>query len=366
MMSSSLPMVLRSQALLDAQAGAGAPATLPITAQGTTYTMAQEAVWLDATHYAVGRWDGSLSIFQFTASPTQGPLIAKAVNTPEQEGVQMITSLAPLSGFLTSNDDSSMIVWASASGAWSDLQAAATLSYSASLGVANSGSAIWLAGQCYAVVGHANGWVSIWQLGGSLANWTQVAATDVRSGHPVNPWGLTNIRGVAPLPADATYGYVVTGSEDGNLTVVRVPDGVILSAIVYNPAAQRGINSLATNGYALLVANCAVGPTDFNLWSYTITPGAWTITLTDSVNLVVDPTAAQVFNFDVIWAATASQSLQFFSSTQEGALWMGQVTLNGQFAITGYQAVTSALGSALCFQAGQLAVTAHDLYEFLV
>jgi hypothetical protein len=45
---------------------------LPIVASGTTYAMAQELAWLDATHFAVGRWDGSMSIFKFTSAPTQG------------------------------------------------------------------------------------------------------------------------------------------------------------------------------------------------------------------------------------------------------------------------------------------------------
>src|SRR5208337_3750336 len=96
-----VPAVIRSRQHLAAQGiqltapGVTAPASLPISPEGVTYTMAQEAVWIDLQHFAVGRWDGSLSIFAFTASPTVGPMISKAVNTPSFEGVQMITWLAP-------------------------------------------------------------------------------------------------------------------------------------------------------------------------------------------------------------------------------------------------------------------------------
>src|SRR4051794_3292833 len=48
-----LPKVLRSQQAL---AGATLTTSLPITQDGTTYEMAQEARWLDSSHFAVGRW----------------------------------------------------------------------------------------------------------------------------------------------------------------------------------------------------------------------------------------------------------------------------------------------------------------------
>jgi hypothetical protein len=105
-----------------------APTALPITADGVTYTMAQETTWIDTQHFAVGRWDGSLSIFASNASPTAGPIISKAVNTPAFEGVQMITWLAP-GVFASSNDESSIIVWSSPSGNWTDLQVMATLPF---------------------------------------------------------------------------------------------------------------------------------------------------------------------------------------------------------------------------------------------
>lgn len=363
-MPEAIPMVLKSRSAL--AAGSAPAATLPINDAGTTYTMAQEASWIDARHYAVGRWDGSLSVFEFTASPTAGPKIAIAVNSPAEEGVQMIAALDGATAFVSSNDNQSAIVWHSPTGTWIDVVAAASLAFPAEFGVANSATTTTVDGQLYLVMGHANGWVSLWGADGVVTEWAMVAQADVRAARPVNPWGLTNVRGVVALPSDAEAGYVVTGSEDGNLTIVRVPDGRILNAVVYNPAALRGINSLAATGFSLLAANCAVGAADFNLWRYEITPKSWAITLTDRVNLAVDPTAAQVFNFDVVCAPAAGPS-SFFCSTEEGALWMGQVLSDGKLSIVGNHAIPGGtLGSTICCQGKQLAATAYDLHEFVI
>ena len=54
-----------------ARAIEGAP--LPLTQGGSTFTMAQEAVWLDDEHFSVGRWDGSLEIYQYSTLPDVGP-----------------------------------------------------------------------------------------------------------------------------------------------------------------------------------------------------------------------------------------------------------------------------------------------------
>lgn len=357
----ALPMVLRSRAAL--AISRPAVAALPITALGTTYTMAQEVAWVDEQHFAVGRWDGSLSVFNFTNSPTSGPTIARAVNSPAQEGVQMITPLPGLPAFFSSNDEKTILLWRTLDGTWSDTEAVATLRFDETFGVANSGAMLSLGGGGeYFVAGHANGRVTIWRAV-SVFEWELVVAVDVRSQHPVNPWGLVNVRGIGVLPERGGLGYVVTGSEDGNLTVIRVPDGEIMSATVYNPAAQRGINSVAVCGTAVLVSNCAVGPKDFNLWAYTVDLESWSLTCTGAVNLAVNPGAAQVFNFDVVCSG-AQGAVQFFCSTEEGALWMGALDSAGAPQIAGYETVTAALGSALAWQGANLILAAYDVREF--
>jgi hypothetical protein len=363
-----IPVIVRSRQDLEAQgvsflpAGAVAPSQLPINEDGTTYSMAQETAWIDTQHFAVGRWDGSLSIFSFNQSQTEGPVITAAVSSPSSEGVQMITWLAE-GVFASSNDEGSMIVWSSASGNWKDLQQLQTLNYNSTFGDANSGACFGLGNTLYLIAGHANGYVTIWS--GTLAGtgWNLVTSVNVRSSHPVNPWNLYNVRGVSEIFSTGTTGYVVTGSEDGDLCVLEIPSGNILSRTVYNPNAQRGINSIATLGQNLLVANCSVGPNDQNLWYYWIDSSDWSINYRDSTNLKVNPTAPQVFNFDVIWALF-SKGFCFFSSTEEGALWMGTIS-NEKLSIIGYQTVTTPLGSALAFMIdGSLVLVSYNLYEF--
>lgn len=258
-----------------------------------------------------------------------------------------------------------MLVWRSRDGSWRDLRRAATLAYDPALGVANSADSLRVGTKLYLVAGHANGYVTIWSKQPTGVDFDLVATADVRSPNPTNPWGLHNVRGVAVFHCTDQAGYVVTGSEDGNLCVVRVPDGAILSTTVYNPQAQRGINSVSTLGQDLLVANCSVGPDDKNLWYYRIDLDDWSITVRDSENLKVNPDAPQVFNFCTIWARY-TQGICFFASTEEGALWMGTVANDQSLSIIGYQEVTSPLGSALAFNArGRLALVSYDLYEFI-
>jgi hypothetical protein len=366
---SAIPPVIRSREHLAAQgisflaAGAAAPTPLPITADGVTYTMAQETAWIDMRHFAVGRWDGSLSIFAFNNSPTAGPLISKAVNTPAFEGVQMITWLAP-GVFASSNDESSIIVWSSPSQDWTDLQAVATLKYDSSLGVANSGDSIVLGNRLYLAVGHGNGFVSLWSGNTDGTGLQLYQAVDVRNPKPTNPWGLHNIRGISTMLSIGSTAYVVSGSEDGYISVLSLPDGAVMSQTVYNPAAQRGINSVAAFGQNLLIANCSVGSNDKNLWYYWIDGNDFSVTLKDSANLQVNPSAPQVFNFCTIWGLFNRQ-VGFFASTEEGALWVGTVDSNQSLAVIGYQNVFGSLGSALAFNFnGNLVVINYNLYEF--
>jgi len=324
--------------------------------------MAQETSWIDGQHFAVGRWDGSLSIFAFNESSTAGPVISKAVNTPALEGVQMIIWLAP-GLFASSNDDSSVVLWSSPSGTWSDLSETAVLNYSNDLGVANSGDSIVLGSSIVLAVGHANGFVSIWI--GSLdgRNWKMSSTVGIRNPHPTNPWGIHNVRGISLVANSASDAVVVAGSEDGFITLLRLPDGQILSQTVYNPDAQRGINSVAAWGSNVLVANCAVGPDDKNLWYYSVNQQDWSVSLMDSTNLRVNPSAPQVFNFCAIWGRSHGQPC-FFSSTEEGALWMGTVA-DRCLNVLGYEIVYGNLGSALAFNInGNLVVVNYNLYEF--
>jgi hypothetical protein len=355
---------LESRGVSFLPAGARFPANLPILADGATYSMAQEAAWLDAEHFAVGRWDGSLSIFRFAPGVSTGPIITTSASSPSSEGVQMITWLSPRT-FASSNDAGSMIVWRAASAeAWAGLEPASVLRYDAGFGEANSGDSVVLGSELYLIVGHAQGCLTIWSGAQGSTDLQLVRSVDIRAAHAVNPWNLHNVRSVSLLATAGGAALVVTGSEDGDLCVVRVPDGTIVSRTVFNPAAQRGINCVAAWGSHLLVANCAVGPEDRNLWYYGVDLDTGRIELRDSINLNVNPSAPQVFNFCTVWGFYDGGSC-FFSSTEEGALWMGTVD-GSKLSILGYREVTSPMGSALAFHtSGKLVMVGYDLHEFI-
>jgi WD40 repeat protein len=240
----------------------------------------------------------------------------------------------------------------------------ATLPYDPSLGVANSGDSVTLGSQLYLAVGHANGFISIWTGNPDGSGLRFLKSINVQNPNPTNPWNLHNVRGISTIYWTDSTAYMVSGSEDGYICVLRLPDGAIMSKTVYNPGAQRGINSVSTLGQNLLIANCAVGPTDKNLWYYWIDGNTFKVTLKDSTNLRVNPTAPQVFNFCTTWAIFNNQ-VGFFSSTEEGALWGGTVSPSQRLTVLGYQNVFGSLGSALAFNIdGNLAVVNYNLYEF--
>ncbi|MEV5887675.1 hypothetical protein AB0L74_34455 [Streptomyces sp. NPDC052020] len=336
------------------------PIALPITSSGATYQMAQSLAWLDDHHFLVGRWDGSISVFAYTETqPFDGPLITKAANSPAFQGVRMVVPVARRS-FITSNDDRTIALWNSREGDWSDLRLSGTFAYAPSLGVATAGR-VGIDGKTV-VIGHTSGHLSIWNLLSGPPRLTFVRSVDLRNPNPVNPWGLHDIHAVEVLDASDGTQRVISGSEDGYLCIVEVPSGEILSQMVYNPTAQRGINDVNVRGESILVANCSVGAADRNLWYYTIDRSTWAVVLRDSANLIADTSRPQVFNFNTIWGAYSGGPC-WFASTEEGALWMG--TAETGIDVIGYQAVTSPLGSALGWRApGRLVMVAYDLYEF--
>ena len=342
-------------------------AMLPIQRLGTTFTMAQQACWVDEDYFAVARWDGSLSVFSETRSTQQGPVITMAVSTPSDQGVQMVEWIAERT-FISSNDASSMVVWTSPSGNFEDLTISQTVAYDARYGVANCATANSIGDTLYVMTGHEKGYLLIWSATVSGATLTSplsyVATVDLTSAHPVNPWGLQNIRGVEWLFSNDQSIQVVTGSENGEVCVVDVPSGKILSRTVFNPNAKRGINAISLAGQNLLVANCSVGPGDKNLWYYWIDGNNWSLTLRDSANLLVNGSRPQAFNFDVSWG-WYSGGLCFYSATEEGLLWMGTIANSQTLSIIGHQRVAVAdLGAALAAGGASLAYVAYNVAQF--
>jgi hypothetical protein len=358
-----VPPALRSRWALLAKTGQQAVSTLPLTQNGTTYNLAQVVRWLDGSHFAVGRWDGTMSIFEFETAPFVGPLVTAAVNTPSAQGVQMITVL-PSKTLVTSNDRGSLLVWTTPTGSWKDLRLATTVSYDSSLGVATSGVWFPVGSPSTLAVGHDSGYLTLWSFNPTKRSVKLLETVAIQNPNPVNPFGSHVVYGMCPLISSGPDATVVAGSDDGYVSLVRVPSGAILSQTVFNPSAQRGINSVSASGNRILVANCSVGAEDRNLWYFSVDTSTWALTLLDSMNLIIDSTEIQSFNFDTKWGEYSGGRC-WFAGTEEGALWMG--TGDTALHLIGYQGLDDgAIGAALDYTGGpgRLAAVIHNLNQF--
>jgi hypothetical protein len=96
------------------------------------------------------------------------------------------------------------------------------------------------------------------------------------------------------------------------------------------------------------VANCAVGSNDKNVWLFDLSSGK--PVLTDAENLAVDLSKSQVFDFDAVLANGQSGPI-FFSSTEEGVLWEGDVS-GGRLIVTGITKSSPEGGSIIAVAPG--------------
>lgn len=350
---------LRATGVSARRAGTKTPADLPLQFNGATYAMAQAAEWLDREHVAVGRWDGTLSVFRWTTSATSGPLITVAVSDPAAEGVQAIQRISDTC-FSTSAGSGHLALWARGERGWADVRVS-LVAYDRALGAANSMALVRRRPFPLLAVGHASGLLSLWVVDPRERRLRSAGTADVRHPEPVNPWGLQNIRGVS-----VTHGssHLVAGSESGAISIVEIDGLVVSSQTLFSAEARRGVNSIALRGRSLLVATCAVRDDEPNLWYFELDDHLAPRRMASS-SLRVDVRSQQVFNFSTVWIGRARQG-QFVSSTEEGALWMGRAW-SGRISLVGYREVTSPLGSALAWDGnGRLVLAGHDLYEFEV
>ncbi|GAA0239923.1 hypothetical protein LNAOJCKE_3191 [Methylorubrum aminovorans] len=312
---------------------------------GATVNFAQTLDWIGDDVFAVGRWDGTISVFRVPEAKEYGPVILQAMSTPAGRGIEMLAAVGN-SAFVTSDGAQSLALWRRPA-AGTPFKLAASLGYDPSIGTANSGLAFESNGVGYLISGHESGHVLVWRR--MADDDYQLAATvDVRSPEaPSNPWGLRNVRGLVRWQSDR----LIAGSEDGDLVAITIPEGREIFRHRYNAKAQRGINGLSAVGDKLLVANCAVGASDRNIWLFDLSQGR--PVLSDSENLVLDSGRAQVFNFDVDLVAVpnsgGTKDLIFFSSTEEGLLWQGrvqgdQVVMDGVTRISPEGAAIMAVG----------------------
>jgi WD40 repeat protein len=286
----------------------------PLAPVSTEYTRVQVADWIDGSSFAMGRWDGSLSIFQVGAKPTFAVKLVQSFVTSGGDGVEMVGTLDQRTVIFSDNASQLGILTRMAN----ELFGAPRMApYDSAYGVADSVTSLHEGGVDLVVTGHANGFALVWERSGDKLS--LLRTIDLKSANPIpGPYPLKNIRGLAVW----RDGVVISGSEDGDLVAFDAAAGKVLFRQRYSPMAERGINGISLVGDRLLVVNCAVGPKDRNLWLYKV--GEDGFSLLDSVNLVRDVTRKQVFDFDVD-AFDASGKTRFVSSTEEGLIWSGSV-----------------------------------------
>jgi len=321
----------------------------------TTFARAQVARWLTNDRFAVARWDGTVTVFRLPSGSAEfGPMLMQALTTPASKPVEMIGAVSN-GAFVTSNGSSSLAVWTPRNGRYAVKQ---VLNYPATVGTANSATPAVLAdGTGVFASGHEDGHVLIWGIEKTKLH--LLRTVDVKSSNPIpSDFPLKNVRGLAAW----RNGYIVTGSEDGDLTLVRLGDGVIVARLRYSPTARRGINSISVRGDYLLVATCSVGAEDRNLWLYRLKSDA--IEPLDSTNLIAKAGVPQVFDFDAELFAGLSAP-QFVASTEEGLLWHGTVT-SDKLVVADKTPVACVGGAAMDVEpaSGLIAVAAFDVMLF--
>lgn len=275
----------------------------------TVFTLAQEALWLTPTKFAIGRWDGTITVF--ATSEGAPPKLVAAFSTPSATGIEAMHRLG----------DESLLV----SDGWGaiaviNLKTGDARSFNFSspengeLGTVNTFARVIVNGEPRIVAGHTMGFLSVWKR--ESDTWTVERIVDVRSPNPIaSPYPLKNVRGLAT----AGGSVVVTGSEDGDLAAVDVSTGKVLARQRYEASALRGINGIALDGDKLLVTSCPSSAELPNLhlfkWDGT------SFMLLDRATVHAKGAVPPVFTFDLAVVRGGG----FFATTEDGMLWPGSI-----------------------------------------
>lgn len=157
---------------------------------GTTPLFAQVLSWSDSSHFAVGRWDGTISLFRMQKAGEYGPVVTESMVLPSGAAVEMLAAFNAYT-LITSDGRNALAVWRRPEGTTGDpgkgFMLAENLAYDATYGAANSGLAFDSGGDRYLATGHENGWVIFWQKD-TAGHFSISKAIDVRSPNaPSNP-----------------------------------------------------------------------------------------------------------------------------------------------------------------------------------
>src|SRR6266700_2216738 len=179
-------------AILLSVTAADARGAQSIQPAGTTVAFAQTMSWLDKTHFVVGRWDGTISIFRIPNPNEFGPVVTQAMALPSGHGVEMVAAVDQAT-IASSDTHDAIILWRRKATPIGDpgkgFEVSERLPYDPSYGTANSGLALTVSGKQYLISGHESGYVIFWT---KMADGTfkLAKAVDAKStSAPANPWG---------------------------------------------------------------------------------------------------------------------------------------------------------------------------------
>src|SRR6478752_9661347 len=77
---------------------------------GVTFNLAQVLDWIGEGVFAVGRWDGTISVFRVPGPNEFGPMILQAMSTPSGRGIEMLAVADDLR-FFTSDGPNRLTLW---------------------------------------------------------------------------------------------------------------------------------------------------------------------------------------------------------------------------------------------------------------
>jgi len=281
--------------------------TLQLQCLHSAYNLSQSMIWLNEDELLIGRWDGTIAIFD----TKEGLLIQHALIPNEKHGITMLTRLDDET-FVSSNGPSSIALWTKHLGNFSLKN-----TYDHDFGKATSGCLVQIEHRQILVTGHEKGAILLWEAFDQDLFF--LSSLHMQTTHPMpNSLNLFHIRDIVPWEKN----HIITASEDGDICLIDIASKKIIHRQRYDSNASRGINHLALHGNYLLLANC---PSDFsekNLWLYKIDDDRFIAI--DSKNLILDKAVKRAYSFDVEFIQR-QDALYFFCSTEEGLLWLGRV-----------------------------------------
>ena len=301
---------------------------LSINQQESSFSLTQTTTFVSNDTIVIGRLDGTLAIYSAPELSIKNLIILPESTTMVAKVMDNI--------IVSSYNDHAIAVWQ-----LPGLKLLTIGNFSVENGVANSGVFFERQKEYYLATGHMYGSLILWQLdfrndsGTIELNFINQRNISIHSG--LSPYYALNIRGVQ---YSNDFDVIVTGGENAKICEITPNNNLTITKCeLYSSNAQRGINAISLIDNFLFVANCAVGKNDSNLWLFKLNSNS-SFEFLDSVNLVVDTSLSQVFDFSLATVQSEDNTL-WFAGTQEAVVWYGNVSSTNKISINNYTVINA-------------------------